>query len=170
MQQQIQQLLESQSGYTLEQMAQKLDASVRDLIAALPADMATLASSEQLWELIGELPSWGKVTVIVQNEGSVFEFKGDFPKGSIAHGYYNFMHHKKPFHGHLLVDGLAEVALVSKPHRGVESHSLVFLSPAGHCVFKVFPGRDAEHKPIPEQVERFKRLKSQLAQTAGAES
>lgn len=168
MQQQVQELLASESGYTLEQMAKKLDTSVREIIAALPADMATLADSERLWALIGELPDWGKVTVIVQSEGSVFEFKGDFPKGSIAHGYYNFMHHKNPFHGHLFVDGMAEVAFVSKPHRGAESHSLVFLSPAGNCVFKVFLGRDDSRKLIPEQVQRFKQLK--LGKISGTDS
>lgn len=170
MQQQVQELLASASGDTLEQMANKLDTRVRDVIAALPGDMAALANSEQLWELIGELPDWGKVTVIVQSEGSVFEFKGPFPRGSIAHGYYNFMHHKNPFHGHLLVDGLAEVAFVSKPHRGAESHSMAFLSPAGNCVFKVFLGRDQERRLIPAQVERFKQLKSRLVQTSGADS
>ncbi|WP_160152467.1 heme utilization cystosolic carrier protein HutX [Microbulbifer sp. ALW1] len=168
MQQQVQELLASEPGHTLEQMAKQLDTSVRQIIANLPADMASLAGSEAVWPLIEELPSWGKVTTIVQNEGSVFEFKGEFPRGSIAHGYYNFMHHKNPFHGHLLVDGLSEVAFVSKPHRGAESHSIVFLAPSGNCVFKVFLGRDAERKLIPEQVARFNALKQQLA-GAGAE-
>ena len=163
MQQQVQELLASESGYTLEQMAKHLDTSVREVIANLPTEMASLAGSDALWQLIEELPTWGKVTAIVQNEGSVFEFKGEFPKGSIAHGYYNFMHHKNPFHGHLLVDGLVEVAFVSKPHRGADSHSMVFLSPSGNCVFKVFLGRDAERKLIPQQVERFQQLKQQLS-------
>src|SRR5690606_10308458 len=46
MQQQVQELLASESGYTLEQMAGKLDASVREIIANLPAEMASLAGSE----------------------------------------------------------------------------------------------------------------------------
>lgn len=163
MQQQVTELLANEPGYTLEQMAKKLDTSVRQVIANLPAEMAALGDKDTVWTLIEALPSWGKITAIVQSEGSVFEFKGDFPAGTIAHGYYNFMHHKNPFHGHLLVAGFAEVALVSKPHRGAESHSIVFLSPTGNCVFKVFLGRDAERKLIPEQVERFKSLKQQLA-------
>ncbi|MFD1217458.1 heme utilization cystosolic carrier protein HutX [Microbulbifer celer] len=170
MQAKVQQLLASESGYTLEQMAKVLDTSVREIIANLPAEMATLADNNAVWQLIEELPTWGKVTVIVQSEGSVFEFKGEFPKGSIARGYYNFMHHKNPFHGHLLVDGLVEVALVSKPHRGAESHSMVFLAPSGNCVFKVFLGRDAERKLIPEQVKRFQQLKQQLAVTTADNS
>ncbi|WOX04536.1 heme utilization cystosolic carrier protein HutX [Microbulbifer pacificus] len=169
-QEKIRELLASESGYTLEQMAEKLDTSVREIVAHLPEEMASLAGSEAVWQLIGELPSWGKVTAIVQSEGSVFEFKGEFPKGSIAHGYYNFMHHKNPFHGHLLVAGITEVAFVSKPHRGTESHSMVFLAPSGNCVFKVFLGRDAERQLIPEQVERFKQLKQQLAVNGTAHS
>ena len=163
MQAKIQELLASEPGYTLEQMAKKLDTSVREIIANLPSEMASLAGDQTVWQLIEELPTWGKITAIVQSEGSVFEFKGEFPKGSIAHGYYNFMHHKNPFHGHLLVDGLVEVAFVSKPHRGADSHSMVFLSPSGNCVFKVFLGRDAERKLIPQQVERFQQLKQQLS-------
>lgn len=170
MQQQVQELLASEAGYTLEQMAKKLDTSVREIIANLPLHMASLADRDAVWQLIEELSNWGKVTTIVQNEGSVFEFKGEFPKGSIAHGYYNFMHHKNPFHGHLLVDGITEVAFVSKPHRGSESHSMVFLAPSGNCVFKVFLGRDSERKLIQEQVERFRQLKQQLAGAGAAQS
>lgn len=170
MQQQVQELLTSEPGYTLEQMARRLDTSVREVIARLPMEMASLADRDAVWQLIEELPNWGKVTAIVQNEGSVFEFKGEFPKGSIAHGYYNFMHYKNPFHGHLLVDGITEVAFVSKPHRGSESHSMVFLAPSGNCVFKVFLGRDAERNLIPEQVERFRQLKQQLAGAGAAHS
>lgn len=164
MKQRVRELLQSQPGYTLEQLARELNTSVREIVAALPDGMAAWAGAEQLWQLIGELPDWGRVTVIVQSEGSVFEFKGDFPRGTIAHGYYNFMHHKNPFHGHLLVDGLAEVALVSKPHRGAESHSMVFLSPRGNCVFKVFLGRDQERNLIPEQLQKFQQLKQQFSQ------
>lgn len=163
---QVQELLAAEPGLTLEQMAKSLECSVQAVITGLPAGMFALAGSEAVWQLIEELPDWGKVTVIVQNEGSVFEFKGEFPKGSIAHGYYNFMHHKNPFHGHLLVDGLTAVAFVSKPHRGAESHSMVFLSPTGNCVFKVFLGRDAERKLIPEQLARFQQLKQQLGTAA----
>lgn len=163
MQQQVQALLDSQPGFTLEQLAAELNSSAREVIAALPEGMAALAGSEPLWQLIEELPQWGKVTVIVQSEGSVFEFKGEFPKGTIAHGYYNFMHHQNPFHGHLRVEGLVQVAFVSKPHRGAESHSLVFLSPAGNCVFKVFLGRDAQRELIPQQLQRFRELKQQFS-------
>jgi hypothetical protein len=166
MKQLVQALLQSQPGFTLEQLALELNTSVHEIIAALPDGMAALADSTQLWELIEVLPSWGKVTVIVQNEGSVFEFKGEFPKGSIAHGYYNFMHHKNPFHGHMLVDGLTQVAFVSKPHRGAESHSIVFLAPSGNCVFKVFLGRDQQRQLIPEQLQKFQELKLQFSTTA----
>ena len=170
MQRQVQELLASEAGYTLEQMARKLDTSVREVIANLPTEMASLANRHAVWQLIEELPGWGRITAIVQSEGSVFEFKGEFPKGSIAHGYYNFMHHKNPFHGHLLVDGITEVAFLSKPHRGSESHSMVFLAPSGNCVFKVFLGRDSERKLISQQVERFKQLKQQLAGAGTAKS
>ncbi|MCH9691147.1 MAG: heme utilization cystosolic carrier protein HutX [Gammaproteobacteria bacterium] len=158
----LKELLQYQPNLTLEQMAKALNTNVREVICALPDDMATLAMGNCVLELIESLPSWGKLTVIVQSEGSIFEFKGDFPKGTIAHGYYNFMHHESPFHGHLLIDDITDVALVSKPHRGSESHSIVFLSANGQCVFKVFLGRDQQRQLIPQQLQHFQKLKNSL--------
>lgn len=161
----IKELLQYQPNLTLEKMAEALNTSVREVICAMPDDMATLAVDNRVLELIESLPGWGMLTVIVQNEGSIFEFKGHFPKGSIAHGYYNFMHHETPFHGHLRIDNITDVGLVSKPHRGSESHSFVFMSANGNCVFKVFLGRDAQRQLIPQQVQRFKQLVQTLANT-----
>ncbi len=42
-----------------------------------------------------------------------------------------------------------------------------FYSRDGHCMFKVYLGRDAERQLIPAQVERFLALRERLA-AAGA--
>jgi putative heme utilization carrier protein HutX len=62
-------------------------------------------------------------------------------------------------HGHLRLDLVERIALVSKPFRKTESHYLGFFDQAGECVFKIYLGRDKKRQLFPEQVERFMTLK-----------
>ncbi|MCY4044371.1 MAG: heme utilization cystosolic carrier protein HutX [Cellvibrionales bacterium] len=107
--------------------------------------------------LLSELPSWGKVTVIIIHAGSVFEFKGEFPKGSKAHGFYNLDSDGLGFEGHINTDKISSIELQSKLHRGRPSYALVF-STEKETLFKVFLGRDSEGNILPNQLNRFQQL------------
>lgn len=112
--------------------------------------------------LLTELPEWGKVTVIIIHAGSVFEFKGSFPQGFKAHGYYNLDSQGDGFEGHLNVDKIATVELQSKLHRGRPSYAFVFKTEK-EAMFKVFLGRDANGEILPEQLEKFNALAASAA-------
>ncbi len=115
---------------------------------------------EAVLPLLQALPDWGPVTTIVFAYGCVFEFKGAFPDGEKAGGYYNLRGPLPGFHGHLRLDTLAAVRFQQRPHRGRESMALVFTTRAGESVFKVFLGRDANGDIVSTQRERFERLRA----------
>ena len=54
--------------------------------------------------LMVELARWGNLTTIVLHGGCVFEFKGPFPEGATAEGYYNLTGPVPGFHGHIRLD------------------------------------------------------------------
>lgn len=66
-------------------------------------------------------------------------------------------------HGHLKLDNVKAVGLVSKPFMGRESHYFGFFSQSGENIFKIYLGRDEKRELIPQQVERFKAMQAEFA-------
>ncbi|MEZ9199577.1 heme utilization cystosolic carrier protein HutX [Shewanella sp. 10N.286.54.B9] len=144
------------------QIAAELNVSEFEVVSALPSEQLALLPISEKDTLLASLPEWGNMTTIVSVSGSIFEFKGAFPKGKYAHGYYNLITKGDGLHGHLKLDDISAIALISKPFRGTESHSINFFGAAGEVVFKVYLGRDKKRVLLPEQVTRFKALKAEL--------
>lgn len=117
---------------------------------------------EQVLPLLQALPHWGNTVTIVFSGGCVFEFKGPFPGGTLAEGFYNLDGPVPGFHGHLRLGALQRVRFQDKPHRGRDSYAFVFEDAAGSTVFKVFLGRDSEGEIIATQLEQFQRIRSTL--------
>lgn len=159
-----QHLIENPSAMP-SQIAAELNVSEFEVVSALPTEQLALLPVSEKDALLTSLPEWGNMTTIVSASGSIFEFKGSFPKGKYAHGYYNLITKGDGLHGHLKLDDISAIALISKPFRGTESHSINFFGPAGEVVFKVYLGRDKKRVLLPEQVTRFKALKAELQTT-----
>lgn len=143
-------------------IAKALQLSEAEATLALPAAMTTAIDAQFALDILTQLPTWGRLTTIIHSCGSIFEVKADFPKGKLAHGFYNLMGREGQLHGHLRLDLVASIALVSKPFRGTDSHYIGFYDQAGECMFKVYLGRDKKRQLFPEQIERFNALKQEL--------
>ena len=95
----------------------------------------TLTGSEAL-TLLQQISTWGNTTTIILHGGCVFEFKGEFPTGEIAEGYYN-LKGKTGFEGHLNLDAIKTIHFQSKNHRGRESHALIFTDKNGDAILEL---------------------------------
>lgn len=137
-------------------MAEQLGVTEGDLIAALPADWVTFWPGEQTEALLSRLTTWGPLTTIVESAGSIFEFKGPFPAGRSGHGYYN-LGGDGGLHGHLKLQAIRQIALLSKPFMGRPSHAFVFITEDGRCAFKIYLGRDEARQLLPAQVSLFQQ-------------
>lgn len=120
--------------------------------ASLPGSLAMA--------LMEELSNWGNTTTIILQGGCVFEFKGVFPGGEIAEGYYNLKSNGQGFEGHIKLEVIERVTFQSREHRGQESHAFVFEDKKGDAIFKVFLGRDETGELITEQVSAFNEIKT----------
>ncbi len=109
--------------------------------------------------LLEQLATWGNTTTIVLHGGCVFEFKGPFPKGSVAEGYYNLDGPVPGFHGHLRLDMIDHVGFQDHEHRGRPSYAFTFNSARGGNIFKVFLGRGPDGEVIPDQLAAFRRIR-----------
>jgi putative heme utilization carrier protein HutX len=126
--------------------------------AAMPGELAQ--------PLLEQLCDWGPMTTIILHGGSVFEFKGPFPKGSMAEGFYNLHGSTPGLHGHLNLSQVARIRFQTKLHRGRESYAFVFEDTQENVIFKVFLGRDERGELLQTQRENFYRLMQQY-QTEG---
>ncbi|ELR67731.1 Putative heme iron utilization protein [Photobacterium marinum] len=142
-------------------IAETLGVTEGEVVMAYPEELVVPVPGGRAQAILEDLPAWGPVTSIVHSMGSIFEVKAPFPKGKEARGYYNLMGKDGELHGHLRLDLVTDIALVSKPFMGQESYFIGFFAKGGECVFKVYLGRDKKRRLFPEQVEKFKQLKQE---------
>jgi heme iron utilization protein len=140
------------------QVAKEHGVSELAVVKAMSAEQACFLPLVGKDALLADLPSWGSMTTIVAVSGSIFEYKGSFPEGKYAHGYYNIYTKGEGLHGHILMDNIGHIALISRPFRGQESYSINFFGAQGEMVFKVYLGRDKQRLLIASQVEQFQAL------------
>ncbi|WP_026339422.1 heme utilization cystosolic carrier protein HutX [Psychromonas ossibalaenae] len=161
---QVQAVLEREPALLPSAVAAELQVSEAQVVFALPKAMAVRVDGSFCEQLLTELAGWGPVTTIVHSCASIFEVKAPFPKGKNARGYYNLMGREGQLHGHLRIDLVTDIALVSKPFMGSESHYLGFFTEQGESIFKVYLGRDEKRQLFPEQLEKFAQLKTQYGE------
>ena len=118
--QRIHALLEQDPSAHPSTLATELAVSEWEVVRHLPAALMTQVPAGEAEALLANLASWGQVTTIVESDGSIFEVKAPFPKGKNARGYYNLMGRDGELHGHLKLDNVAGIALVSKLFMGKE--------------------------------------------------
>ncbi|KJG10145.1 heme utilization cystosolic carrier protein HutX [Photobacterium kishitanii] len=140
-------------------IAEQLQVTEGEVVLSLPSELVFPMAGNLAQTIAEALPSWGPVTTIVHSMGSIFEVKAPFPKGKLARGYYNLMGKEGELHGHLRLDLVEHIALVSKPFMGQESYFIGFFAAQGECVFKVYLGRDKQRNLYPAQIEKFQQLK-----------
>ncbi|TNY82347.1 HuvX protein [Vibrio parahaemolyticus] len=162
--QQVEVLLEQEPQLLPAAMAERLGVTEFDVVAALLQEMVAISPGEQAQTILESLVGFGPVTTIVHSFGSIFEVKAPFPKGKVARGYYNLMGREGELHGHLKLDNVKNIALVSKPFMGRESHYFGFFSECGSNIFKVYLGRDEKRELIAEQVTAFRAMQAELNQ------
>jgi putative heme utilization carrier protein HutX len=159
---QVKEMLDNNASQLPSSMAEELNVSEGAVVLAFPNEIMTRVSGEHAQSLLTEIVQLGPVTTIIHSHGSIFEVKATFPKGKLAHGYYNLMGKEGQLDGHLRLDLITDIALVSKPFRGAESHYFGFFTQQGDSMFKIYLGRDKKRQLFPEQIEQFKQFKTQF--------
>lgn len=153
--------LAEQPKAALERIADAAGVTVAEVVRHLPEGEAVCIDGAHFVEVMGDLTDWGAVTLIVNTGDVVLEARGEIPAGSLGRGYYNL--HGKPIGGHLKADACGMIAFVSRELFSAMTHSIQFYAKAGHCMFKVYLGRDENRAMRPEQIERFVALRDRLA-------
>jgi putative heme utilization carrier protein HutX len=153
----LREALAAEPGLLFEKVAKDHGVTLRTVVEALPGEMRRFAPGEAFVAVMGEVATWGDVTVIVHTDDGIMEFSGPVPEGKIGQGYYN-LGGSKGFHGHLRHDRCASVAFVERPFFGRPSASILFFNIEGGVMFKIFVGRDEQRNLREDQLAAFRRI------------
>jgi len=159
----IKSYLEENKGAATIMAASALGVKERDVLDALP-DEAVKASMENFIELMDAITEWGEMTIIVTNGSTIFEVKSVWPKGGVAHGFYNIHSKTAPVGGHLMIDKYDSIYFVSRPFMGMESHSVQIYDINGDAAIKFYLGRDENRQIKEDQKEKFFALKRRMTE------
>jgi heme iron utilization protein len=148
-------------GAVLEEAAKQHATTPRAVVEALPAAMRRFAPGAAFVDAMGDLATWGDVTLIVHTDDGIMEFGGPIPAGQVGRGYFNLMG-SKGFHGHLRHERYAGLAFIERPFMGKLSALIVFFNLDGGVMFKVFVGRDDKRELKADQLAQFRALADRL--------
>lgn len=154
--------LERKKPWMLGSLAREFNVTEKDAALALPEGMCAFApgsSFEKVWE---GLRAWEKAVFIMQHEGHVMEIACRIPAGTPGHGFYNLMP-GEALGGHIRADAVSDIAFLSMPFMGLESHSVQFFNGNGHVVFSVYAGRE-NRRIIPSVREAFLKLRREMTE------
>lgn len=140
---------------TLEQIAQQYQATMTEVIAAIPDAIITDGSQfDTVWQ---EVAGWGEITFLVHTADIIAEFSGELPEGKHGAGYFN-LHHKQGFGGHIRAENCQHIAFVERNFMRMATASILFLNHHGEAMFKIFVGRDQQRQLKADQLEKFRNL------------
>lgn len=157
----LEQRLAANPDGILEDIARTYCVSTLEVVRALPDANRKIVSGDRLDVILEAVANWGPILFIVHTPDLVLECEGPLPPGSYGRGYYN-IHGESPIGGHIRASRCQEIAFVSRPFMGRESHSIQFFNFDGDAMFKIFVRRDESRNLIPEQVARFEALRAAL--------
>ncbi|ADU66740.1 heme utilization cystosolic carrier protein HutX [Desulfurispirillum indicum] len=161
LQDEIRAIVEKNPSIMLSQLAREHGLEEGQIMPLLSPDMAVAVPADHFMDLWKEISQWKRITFIVVNEGMVVEVKGTLPQGSSGHGMFNLHEADNPLGGHIFIGKLGSIWLLSKPHFGVESHSVHFFTRENKPMFAVYVGRDPETRQLLEEVKNhFLTLKA----------
>ncbi len=144
----------------LEDIARAAGTTPLDVLRALPHGEATILPGRHMVAALDDIAGWGEITFIVNTGPVILEAKAPLGGGTVASGMYNLK--GKPIGGHLNIAACDAVAFVRRKLFSMETRSVQFYAGDGSCLFKVYLGRDAERRLIPEQIAAFDRLEARL--------
>ena len=155
------QRLAANADGVLEDIARTYCVSTLDVVHALPEAARKIVTGDRLAYILDAVAEWGPILLIVHTPDLVLECEGPLPQGSFGRGYFN-IHGESPIGGHIRASRCREIAFVSRPFMGRQSHSIQFFNFDGDAMFKIFVRRDENRNLVAEQVARFEALKAVL--------
>lgn len=164
---QIRKAIAEKPDGVLESLAAQFSVPVQTVLECVPGDRVVRIDGSRFVDVLTDIAEWGDITFIVHSKDAVVEYCGPMPKGKIGHGMYNLQGGAVGLSGHLRPENCKSIFLVRRPFMGVETMSVQFFNAEGETIFKIYVGRDEARKLKADQIERFNRLETLFAETAG---
>lgn len=160
----IKEMLPQHAGKATSMIARELGVTELEVVRALSPVAATEVAPAAFDAIMAEVPGWGPITFLVQNESVILEVKGELPTGSHGQGFYNLKHGASPIGGHIRAGDVRAVFFVTQPFMGMESVSIQFYNGQGNAMCKLFLSRTDDRTIRPDQRLAYEALRKRLQQ------
>jgi hypothetical protein len=150
--------IEGDSNVLLDRLAEEYGIPEGAVVAALDTEMCAILPAGDFERTWAAMTQWEKVNFIATTPGAIVEVNGRLPKGKHGYGFFNIGADGNPLSGHIKINDLEAICLVSKPFMGLESHSVRFYNQRGELMFAVYVGREGK-RLIPSVKEGFMDLR-----------
>ena len=156
-------LLRQPRPWMLDSLAAEFGITEKEAALLLPDGMCEFAPGAEFEDVWAGISRWEKATFIIRHLGHVIEIPGKIKPGKMGRGYYNIMG-EDGLCGHIKADSITDIAYLSMPFMGRESHSIQFFGSDGSVMFSVYLGR-RNHELIPSVKEDFLAMKAAAARS-----
>lgn len=156
----LQEALGANPTAALEDIARAAKTTPLAVLKALPEGEVVEFDGAHMVAVLDDIADWGEVTFVVNTGPVILECKAPLKGGTVGHGMYNLK--GKPTGGHLNIEACAVLAFVRRKLFSMETRSVQFYGHDGHCLFKIYLGRDENRQIFPEQMQAFDALEARL--------
>ena len=133
---------------------------------ALPVESRVPVQVEEFEKLWSKLTQWDDALLIAFTAGSVFEMSGPLPRGQFGRDYFDLEENGNAYGGHVMVDNLSAIYLLSTEGENGEIHQVAFFDPGGRRVFGVYVPRNKDRSLKSQPHFQFLRLKQDYGEIA----
>ena len=158
----VQEIIDSKKAKGIEMISSALGVTNAQVIEVLDEKYAKVVSKDNFYRVWDFLTSRDSLTFLVIVYNNIFEIKSKVVPGKEAQGYFNLFG-KEPLHGHIKIEDVDKIALLSVPFLSLESHQIAFINADGKIMYAFYLARDEHHKLIEQDVSAFLALKEELS-------
>lgn len=151
-------LLKNDEKISFSKIAKDLNISFVEALRNAPEPIVRKYSVEKIDQLFEILNNWEKVLLLVITPNFVLEIKDKFPKGKYGHGFLNFHDKESSIGGHLSVENIKEIFIVTDNMFGKKSCSIKFFDGNEKEIFAVYVPRDEKGQLIEKYLKEFNNL------------
>ena len=148
------------------QIAKDLNITEAAVVHALPVESRVPVQVEEFESLWSKLTQWDDALLIAFSAGSVFEMFGPLPRGQFLRGYLDLDKNGNAYGGHVKVDNLSAIYLLSTEGENGAVHQVAFFDREGRRVFGVYVPRNKDQSLKSQPHSQFLRLKQDYGEIA----
>lgn len=154
----IEKLINNDNKISFSEISKELNISFLEVLRNISSPHVRTYPIEKIDKLFEILNKWEEVLLLVITPNFVLEIKDKFPQGKYGHGFLNFHDKETSIGGHLSVNNIKEIFIVTDTIFNKKSCSIKFFDSDEKEIFSIYVPRDEKGQLREKYLEIFNSL------------